>query len=156
MIEAGGAAVPVLEQARQTFLKDGSHAPIILGNFGGKITVCLAELAGPEDKDALAGWLARNVREGVLREYILIVESWTGEGPDALEWLARHGSIADMPGRTEALCACYGGPEGDAAWMARITREPLALGGWEPVEMPSSPLCRFGGLFRRSEDAAAR
>lgn len=152
MVDEGAGktdSVPILEQARRLFLMDGHHSPIILADLGGRITPVAAVLESDGDKDALAEWLEGHVRLGLLREYVFLCEAWLADGPEALAWKARHGTLEGMPGRREALCAFYGGPGGDEAWTALIGREPLSLAAWEKVEVAGSPLCRFGGFFRK-------
>lgn len=142
----------VRDLAAQTFLSDGFHAFVVLANYGGRIQPATAAFTCPEEKDAFAAGLLRDIASGWLREYVLICEAWTaadGHEGEALARLRDRGTLETFPHRAEILTILYTGPETERFWMAAIRRDPLRLEPWTaPSAMPGGfPLSRFAGLF---------
>jgi hypothetical protein len=144
----------VLETARLTFLKDGTHVELFFLFKSGGLAGIQPAPVGLE-REAVAHAVRAAVRQHDLMGVIHVAEAWTflPSGPDDPNWkklMEGSTSVSQLDGkdRVETLLVRMEGSDGQSLlWLNQIVRKEDGLALGEPLEVDQPPAGRLGSYF---------
>ena len=128
--------------AVQTFNKSKYHAPMYIMNMNGNVEIMMCEWGCQEDKQKTVDMIKVMIKNGILKEFVFIGESWilsvdkNDSSPSSMRsYFNNNGSLANHPQRKEALLMQYSSPEKEQTFKADIERstDDVTLGKWEDM-----------------------
>lgn len=128
--------------AVRTFNQSKSHAPIYIMNINDNVEIMMCEWTSQKDKDETVNMIKTMIKNGNLKEFIFVAESWVltvdkdKSSPSSMRsYFNNNGSLSSHPQRKEALFMQYSSPEKEQTFKADIDRskDDVTLGEWEDM-----------------------
>lgn len=112
----------ILNMVEGVFMKDGEVHPVVFTvKDGGLCVYMVASIKDAKEKDALAEFMTKLVRDGA-EAIIFVSESWSLRQEDA-ETYKDYSSIEANPKRIEIISAIYSFKDNDMMASAEIDRD---------------------------------